>query len=197
MRGLKRNKVIKWVDLRESSKGYGVSKFMQGAAVSTMFAEQFLAVGAKRFVIIGEAGSLDPEVRPGSIVVCSKALRDEGTSYHYIKPSKYAFPSKTLTNRIAKIFDEQGVKYTVGPTWTMDAPFRETVEEVKRYREEGIKTVEMEAAALFTFAQRRGIEAAAVFVVSDLVLHEKGWKSMFHTTRPILLKVFETLRGRI
>jgi len=80
-----------------------------------MYAEQLLALGARRFIIIGEAGSLDPEVKPESIVLCNKALRDEGTSYHYIKPSKYAFPSKTLTERIAKIFEEQGVKYSVGP----------------------------------------------------------------------------------
>ena len=73
---------------------------------------------------------------------------------------------------------ERGAAFRRGATWTIDTPYRETVEEVRHYRREGVLTVEMEAAALFAVAAVRGVEAASVFVLSDL-LGETEWTPEF------------------
>lgn len=71
----------------------------------------------------------------------------------------------------------EGDPFTEGMTWTIDAVYRETVEEALAYREEGVITVEMEAAALFTIAEVRGVEIASLFTVSDHLLAESEWRS--------------------
>ena len=113
-------------------------------------------------------------------MVCEKAIRDEGTSHHYIKPSKYAYPSKRITEEIKTALKRLSYKYFTGTTWTIDAPYRETVAEVKRYQKEGVATVEMEASALFAIAKYRHAELGAMFTISDS-LAELEWKPEFHS----------------
>lgn len=124
--------------------------------VVTIF-EELIALGIKQFISIGTAGTLQKNLKIGDLILCEKAIRDEGTSYHYLKPSKYAYASKELTDRIKLVLDTRRQKYTVGTSWTIDAPYRETVAEVKQYQAEGVATVEMEASALFAVAEYRGV----------------------------------------
>lgn len=152
-----------------------------GAPYTAIVVEELVPLGARQFVIVGLAGSLRPGIAAGSFVVCSRALRDEGTSHHYQRPSPYAPASRHLTAVVKAELRREGVPFVEGPSWTTDAPYRETGVEVRRYRREGILTVEMEAAALFTVARRRGAHAAALFVISDL-LDERGWEPQFHET---------------
>ena len=91
-------------------------------------------------------------------MVCEKAIRDEGTSHHYLKPSKYAYASKDMTQKIKNSLDKFKQKYFVGTSWTIDAPYRETVAEATQYQKEGVATVEMEASALFAVSQYRNVE---------------------------------------
>ena len=77
--------------------GFGV-----GAPTTIMHMEELMAWGAKRFVVLGMAGAISDKLRPGDIVVCSKSIRDEGTSHHYLKNSKFAFASKGLTDTLYK-----------------------------------------------------------------------------------------------
>jgi Phosphorylase superfamily len=107
-------------------------------------------------------------------VVCSAALRDEGTSYHYAPPQPFAWPDPELTARLRAALPTAAH----GPSWTTDAPYRETAEEIARYGAEGILTVEMEASCLFTVAAITGTVAAAAFVVSDM-LHGEQWEPHF------------------
>ena len=144
--------------------------------------EELSALGATGFVIVGMAGSLSPDLPVGARVVCTRALRDEGTSRHYLPPAVYAFPSLRFTSRLAKALDRAGLPYTRAPTWTTDAPYRETVPELRRYRRAGIRTVEMEASAVFVVARRLRRRAAALFVISDHLL-ENGWEPRFHDSR--------------
>jgi uridine phosphorylase len=153
-----------------------------GAPYATIVVEELAALGVRRFVIVGLAGSLQPDLRSGAFVVSTRALRDEGTSHHYARPSTFAYPSAGLTDRLRGALRRANVPYVEGATWTTDAPYRETVPEIRRYRRMGILTVEMEAAAVFAVARHLGIEAAAVFVVSDH-LDESGWEPRFHDTR--------------
>ena len=112
-------------------------------------------------------------------MVCEKAIRDEGTSHHYLKYSKYAYASKRLTKKIMESLEKLKQKYFVGTSWTIDAPYRETIAEAKQYQKEGVATVEMEASALFAVAQYRNVELGAIFTISDS-LAELEWKPKFH-----------------
>ena len=154
-------------------------RFGIGAPAAAIILETFIASGIPRFVSIGTAGSLQKSVNIGDIVVCDRAIRDEGTSHHYLEPSVFSYASAELTERAKRSLDKIQTPYTVGTSWTVDAPFRETVAEVTKYQEEGILTVEMEAAALFTVAEYRNVQLAAILTVSD-TLADLTWNPQFH-----------------
>jgi uridine phosphorylase len=161
-----------------------------GAPFAAIVVEELAALGVRDFVIVGMAGSLQPELRVGSLVLCRQALRDEGTSHHYAPPAEFAEPSPQLTRQIRGALARSGRPYTEGTTWTTDAPYRETVAEVRRYRRRGILTVEMEAAAVFCVARRLRRRAAALFVISDH-LDESGWEPGFHESRTGLRRALD------
>ena len=169
-----------------------------GAPYAGIATEELAALGARRFVIVGIAGSLQPHVRVGGIVLCTRALRDEGTSHHYLPSGRFAKPSPRLTEDLRRALAREGTPFVAGPTWTIDAPYRETVAEIRRYRSEGILTVEMEASAVFAIARLRACESAAVFVISDH-LDDQGWEPRFHDCRRDLRRalgvVVEALAG--
>jgi uridine phosphorylase len=153
-----------------------LSEFGVGAPTTVMHIEELAAWGARRFVILGMAGAISEKLKPGDVVVCTKSIRDEGTSYHYLKGSRYASSTEKLSSALYdSLLQEFGKNVFRGPSWTIDAPYRETVKELIYYRSRGVLTVEMEASAVFAVCWVKGLEAAAVFVVSDL-LTEKGWK---------------------
>jgi len=145
-----------------------------GAPHAVTAFEEIICFGVKNFLNIGIAGGLDDF----GIYVCDKAIRDEGASSHYLAHEKYAYPDKKLTEELEKVLQKNKVEYKKGTTWTIDAPYRETVVEVKHYQSEGVKTVEMEASALFAVAKLRGVRVASAFSVSDLVLPGK-WEPHF------------------
>ena len=175
------------------SSGFGIG----APAVSTVF-EELIALGTSRFISIGSAGGLQEKVEIGDIVLCDKAIRDEGVSHHYLAPDKYAYPSPELTAQLRQTFEAQGTIYTTGPTWTIDAPYRETVAEARHYQAEGVYTVEMEAAALFAVAQVRGVKLASAFTISDS-LAELSWKPQFRAseTEQGLVKLYNAARATL
>ena len=141
-----------------------------GAPGVSMLLEICIELGIKRFINVGIAGGLQKASNIGDVVVCTSAIRDEGVSYHYLAdPSTPALPSKNLTAAFMRTLEDEGILYTQGPTWTIDAFFRETVGEIQHYQQEGVVTVEMEAAALFVISTLRGVDMASGFVISDSV----------------------------
>jgi uridine phosphorylase len=177
--------------LKDSKNRIAVTpRFGVGAPVTASHMEELIAFGVKKFLIIGSAGFLQKNLHYGDIVVCDKAIRDEGTSHHYFKSGKYAYASKSLVRKIEEVLKKSGIKYTKGTSWTVDAPYRETVAEVKKYQKEGVLTVEMEASAVFAVAKYRNVEAGAIFTVGDS-LGELEWKPKFHITEKYLKKLFK------
>ena len=150
-----------------------------GAPTAVMLLEELIAYGIKNFISLGAAGSLQPNLLVGDLVLCHRALRDEGTSNHYKPYERFAHSSPQLSAALGKELIKAGIGFTEGSSWTTDAPYRETVAELIQYRSEGILTVEMEAAALFTVANYRGVHMASVFSISD-VLSEAGWHQEYH-----------------
>lgn len=170
--------------------GFGI-----GAPAVTTALEGFIALGARTFISIGLAGTLQPAVSVGDIVVCNRAIRDEGISYHYLEADKYVSPSEWLTTRLVQSLEQAGYPPIVGTSWTMDAFFRETIAEIRQYQQEGTLTVEMEAAALFAVAQYRGVDLAAAFVISDS-LADLVWNPQFETEAvgTSLIHLYQTAR---
>lgn len=156
-----------------------IGKFGIGAPTVTTILEECIAFGVKKFISIGTAGTLQKDIPFGSLVVCDKAIRDEGTSYHYIPASKYSHASKAMTQKIIDSLNKFNQEHLVGTSWTTDAPYRETVAEARQYQKEGVLTVEMEASALFTVAQFRGVELGSLFTVSDS-LADLEWNPHFY-----------------
>jgi uridine phosphorylase len=146
------------------------------AAVDAM--EGLIAAGATRFISIGTAGGISSQSKLDDIVVCTKALIDEGTSSHYIPGKKYSYPHKGLTVELYDLVQKEFKFTSRGSTWSTDAPFRETIQKLIAHQKKGIQTVDMEASALFTLGKYRNVEAASVFVIGDL-LSSEGWHPGF------------------
>jgi uridine phosphorylase len=153
-----------------------VEGFGYGAPAAAIVLEELVALGARRFVSLGMAGALPSEVDFGAVVLCTAAVRDEGVSHHYAPAARYAYPSPAATELLRQTLDRRGTSFVEGPTWTIDAIYRETVEEAMAYRDEGVVTVDMESSALFTIAELRGVEIAALFAVSDHLLAGDEWQ---------------------
>lgn len=169
-------------------------RFGIGAPMTAVLLEDLAAWGVRQFLILGIAGSIAPAIQPDEFVVVDKALRDEGTSYHYLPPKRFVAAAPNLVVRIQQGLKQAKLPYTTGATWTTDAPYRETAVEVQQYGEEGVLTVDMEAAALFAAAQFCQVEAAAVFCLSDS-LADGRWQpaSSRESVHQRLITLFDTL----
>jgi uridine phosphorylase len=173
-----------------------IGNFGIGAPQAVIHLEEFIAWGIRRFVSVGTAGSLQKDLRVGDLVLCERAIRDEGSSHHYLAPSRYAHPSPRLTDRVRDALRSRRLKFKSGTSWTIDTPYRETIAEARRYQRQGVLTVEMEAAALFAVGKYRKAEVAAVLSISDSLsdaLGEASWEPKFHLRRNLagLEKVFQ------
>jgi len=153
-----------------------------GASACGTLVEELSELGAQYFITIGSAGALQKNLNIGDFILSTGAIRDEGTSYHYLKPGKYAYPSERLNKAIRKAMQFNKLEFHEGYTWTTDAPFRETVKEVSKYKKEGVLCVEMETAGLFAVASYLKKDLASLFYVSDSLSH-KEWNPQFHKGR--------------
>jgi uridine phosphorylase len=128
-----------------------------GASISAAFLEEAIARGCRKFIACGGAGVLNRDMAVGHVVVPHSAVRDEGTSYHYLPPGREVSASPAAVVALESTLQANDVPYVLGKTWTTDAIYRETPDKVKRRKEEGCLVVEMEAAAFFAVAQFRGV----------------------------------------
>ena len=147
-----------------------------GAPLAIALFEEVIALGCNKFIACGGAGVLNREIAVGHIVIPNSAIRDEGTSYHYIEPSREISANKKGVKAIEKVLTKHKCKYVVGKTWTTDAIYRETPEKVKLRRQEGCLTVEMETSAFFAVSQFRKVTFAQLLSGGDDVSCEE-WDS--------------------
>ncbi len=159
---------IFWLD---EAPGVAVGEFGIGSPQIANKVELLIAWGVEEFISIGTAGAIASDLNPGDLVGCTKALRDEGTSHHYLPDGRYSYP--TDGGAFAARFER------TGPSWTIDAFYCHTKEEIASYQQEGILTVEMEASALFALAEVRRVSMAAGFVISDLLYGSEWMPSLY------------------
>lgn len=128
-----------------------------GAPLCAAMLEEVIALGCETFIACGGAGVLRPDIAVGHALVPASAVRDEGTSYHYLPPDREVSASPEAVAALVATLDAHGIEHLVTKTWTTDAIYRETPEKIRRRKEEGCVTVEMEAAAFFAVAQFRDV----------------------------------------
>ena len=143
-----------------------------GAPATVSGLEVAIARGARRILFFGICGSLQPDLKIGDLFAVEEAIREEGTSYHYLPADAPARATRELL---------EAADMPRGVVWTTDAPFRETRTKAARFAAQGVLGVEMEVSAVYTLAQYRGVEALALQVVSDQLVGEK-WTGITRET---------------
>ncbi|PKO23251.1 MAG: purine-nucleoside phosphorylase [Chloroflexi bacterium HGW-Chloroflexi-1] len=138
-----------------------------GAPLAAGLLEEMIARGCRVFIACGGAGVLDREIAVGQVIVPTSAIRDEGTSYHYLPPSRAVTASPAGVMAIEQTLKRHAIPYSAAKTWTTDAIYRETPAKVRLRKAEGCLAVEMEAAAFFAVAQFRGVTFAQMLYGGD------------------------------
>lgn len=168
-----------------------------GAPLSGTFLEETIIKGGRKFVACGGAGVLDSTIAAGHVVVPHSAIRDEGTSYHYLPPSREVHAHPDAVAAIINTLEKHQIPYNSGKTWTTDAPYRETPNKVRQRRNEGALTVEMEAAAFFAIAQFRSVIFGQMLYGGDDLSGEnwdnRGWQRLFTAREKLLLLAIEAV----
>lgn len=129
--------------------------------------EELRAMGCDKFLICGGAGSILKDSKVGELIVPTAAVRDEGTSYHYLEPSREVECHKQTADFVVSSLEKMGIPCTAGKTWTVDAIYRETPDKIQLRRKEGCITVEMEAAAFFAVSKYYDIPLAQLLYAGD------------------------------
>ncbi len=163
-------------ELNWSGKRIALTNPRVGAPLAVATLEAAIALGCRKFVACGGAGVLDGNLSRGHLIVPTAAVRDEGTSFHYMPPGRESHPSDEALKAVRATLEASDQPYVVGKTWTTDAFYRETPAKVKRRKAEGCISVEMEASAFFAVAQFRGVQFAQILYAGDDVSGDK-WDS--------------------
>ena len=135
--------------------------------------EELHAMGCDKFIICGGAGCLQKDMTIGNLILPTTAVRDEGTSYHYLPPAREVACNPETIKVVKEVLDSMNVSNVPGKTWTTDAFYRETPAMVKHRKEEGCITVEMETAAFFAVAEFHQLQLAQILYAGDDVSGEK------------------------
>jgi uridine phosphorylase len=170
-----------------------------GAPAAVARFERVIALGCRKFIVCGGAGALDGAIEVGDIIVPISAIRDEGASHHYLKPSREVAPTRRALAAIEAVLSENHHNFVRGKTWTTDAVYRETRQRVNRRRREGCVVVDMEAAAFFAVARFRHVECAQILYGGDSLAGRRwdprGWnrhamrERLFHLAAQACLRL--------
>lgn len=152
-----------------------------GGPAAANLMEELSVFGINEFIAIGSAGCLNEDVKDKFVLV-EKAIRDEGTSYHYLKPSTYVFTDKTLNKELGDYLKDAHFEFKKAISWTNDAYYRETDKKIAMAKELRAVAVEMECASWCAVAKCRGFKFAQLLYFSDLVKQD-GWSRLENATK--------------
>lgn len=137
-----------------------------GPACSATY-EEIMEMGLEKLVMFGNCGVLKKEIQDLAIIVPTSAIRDEGTSYHYVKASDEIAVNQKYLNKFIDILNEHNYSFVIGKTWTTDAPYRETFKKTEKRRQNGALCVEMECASMAAVSQFRNKDFFQFFYAGD------------------------------
>jgi uridine phosphorylase len=143
-----------------------------GGPYAVLIAEQLAAAGARLIVGLTSAGRVSPGLPLPCLLVITSAVRDEGTSYHYLPAASVVDCPSPVTELLVRELQSTGRTVRAGRVWTTDAPYRETKQQLQHWAADRVLAVEMQAASLFAFGTARGVAVASVAMVSNAVDHE-------------------------
>ena len=146
-----------------------LGKFGIGGPVTAVLTENLAYWGVKTIISIGLGSSLQKQIQTGDIILAEKAIRDDGTSYHYEQANKYASAPQNFLNKISNMLSKSNISFYVGPIWTTDAVYRETEDEVIEYQKESIFAVDMETATLYTVGKYCNLSYLSIIGISDSI----------------------------
>ena len=152
---------------RVDSVPVALARITVGAPAAALVLELAIARGVRTILVVGSAGSLQRDLLLGSTVVVEGAEREDGTSHHYLPAGEVVAADPALTQLLEEGARARGLAPIRGRSWTIDAPYRETVGAIRRHRSAGVAVVEMEAAAIFAVARVRLVRAGLLVAVSD------------------------------
>src|SRR5262245_42568482 len=153
---------------------FGIVGRAVGGSFAVLVAEELFASGCELLISVPSAGQVAEVGVPAYFVLIEKALRDEGTSYHYLPPSDFSYIGPAVLSSLEGVFTRNPVPVYRGATWTTDAPFRETASTLAHCRSLGIMAVEMEAAALYAFAEVRQKSVVCLAHVTNRMARIEG-----------------------
>lgn len=135
--------------------------------------DEMIALGARSIVFIGGSATLVHQITVDDAFVPTRALRDEGVSFHYQPPSRYAEPSAALSARLLDAAATHGLTCHSGPMWTTTAHFRQALPRLRAFRQEGCLIVNNEASPAFAVGHHRGVDVAALLMVGDTLADDR------------------------
>lgn len=158
----------------QDSVVFGIIGNAVGAPFAVLLAEQLFVSGCRLLISITSSGQISPDLEPPCFVLIDKALRDEGTSYHYQPPADFSHADADLLEQLKDAFCDLPFPIRRGASWTTDAPYRETQAAIDAKRDMGILAVEMEAAALYAFAQAKRKVVVCFAHVTNQMAQQEG-----------------------
>jgi uridine phosphorylase len=181
---------------------FGIVGCAVGASFTVLIAEEMFASGCKLLISVTSSGQIVPIRPPPYFIIIERALRDEGTSYHYIAASDYSHADAGLISALDGAFGAFPVPVLAGATWTTDAPFRETQPAIDAMAKRNLMAVEMEAAALYAFAQVRRKPVLCFAHVTNQMARidgdfEKGEADGSHDALQLIAIAADRLRSRL
>ena len=164
-----------------------------GGPATAGLMEEVLAKGAEKVLIFGACGVLDRQLAAGHIIVPTAAYRDEGTSYHYLPPGDGDYVKIPTAGRLGEIFDELGIPYIFGKTWTTDAIYRETRNNMSVRQRDGCIAVEMECASVMAVGKFRKAPVYQFLYAEDSLdgdaWEARSWHSVPRSTYEAYLQI--------
>jgi uridine phosphorylase len=161
-----------------------------GGPASVGFLEEYIASGVKSIILCGGAGVLVKEIPLGGLLVVDSAIRDEGTSYHYVRPSREIKANPSIVKLIQYYLIEHQIPHQVGKTWTTDAFYRETQDKIALRKQEKALVVEMEQASIMALTQFRNVKYGAILYggddLSDVTWDHRFWQSRSEIRRNLV-----------
>lgn len=152
-------------------KRFAFYKARLGAPACVGSFEDVIPMGAKRIILLGNCGVLDRRIKDCGIIIPTRAIRDEGTSYHYAPAGDYIEVNTNYIEDFTSVLDEFGYPYIKGTTWTTDAFYRETKAKVDLRKQMGAICVEMECAAMQAMCNFRNVEFFQFLYAGDNLDH--------------------------
>jgi purine-nucleoside phosphorylase len=164
----------KLYNVKQNDFEFAVLGCAVGSSFAVLIAEQLFVSGCKTLISVTSAGIINPTKNDSKFVLIEQALRDEGTSYHYIPPQENSTIDPVLFENLVSYYRDSGLSVETGNSWTTDAPYRETETAIAGAKKLNVACVEMEAAALYAFAKARNKKVVCFAHLTNTMAQTEG-----------------------